>query len=207
MAPPPLCFVLMPFGRKIDAAGRTIDFDAVYHEMIAPAVERGRARADARGRGKGRRHHPQADVRAADALRLRGGRHHRRQSQRVLRARHPPAMRPRTTVILFAEGTTLPFDIALLRGISIPNRRNGRADRAEIVRQPVLVTPARRRRGQNPHDDSPLFQLLDYMPRFEVDHVKTDVFRERFDYSKRYKAAARRRARAGRRGGARAVAG
>jgi hypothetical protein len=35
--PPPLCFVLMPFGRKADATGRTTDFDAVYQQIIAPA--------------------------------------------------------------------------------------------------------------------------------------------------------------------------
>ena len=34
----PLCFVLMPFGRKPDAAGRTVDFDRVYQELIAPAI-------------------------------------------------------------------------------------------------------------------------------------------------------------------------
>ena len=34
----PLCFVLMPFGRKSDAAGATIDFDAVYQQLIAPAI-------------------------------------------------------------------------------------------------------------------------------------------------------------------------
>ena len=52
--------------------------------------ERGGARSDPRRRGEDRRRHPQADVRAADALQLRGRRHHRRQSQRLLRARHPP---------------------------------------------------------------------------------------------------------------------
>ena len=52
--------------------------------------ERGRARSDPRRRGEDRRRHPQADVRAADALQLRDRRHHRRQSQRLLRARHPP---------------------------------------------------------------------------------------------------------------------
>ena len=36
MSRPPLCFVLMPFGRKPDAAGVMIDFDAVYREIIAP---------------------------------------------------------------------------------------------------------------------------------------------------------------------------
>jgi hypothetical protein len=34
----PLCFVLMPFGKKPDADGRTIDFDAVYEQFIKPAI-------------------------------------------------------------------------------------------------------------------------------------------------------------------------
>ena len=32
------CFVLMPFGRKTDEVGRTIDFDRVYNEIIRPGV-------------------------------------------------------------------------------------------------------------------------------------------------------------------------
>ena len=35
----PLCFVLMPFGSKPDAAGTIIDFDAVYKELIKPSIE------------------------------------------------------------------------------------------------------------------------------------------------------------------------
>jgi hypothetical protein len=35
----PLCFVLMPFGRKTDPAGQVIDFDEVYSKLIKPAVE------------------------------------------------------------------------------------------------------------------------------------------------------------------------
>ena len=34
----PLCFVLMPFGRKPGVGGATIDFDSVYSELIKPAV-------------------------------------------------------------------------------------------------------------------------------------------------------------------------
>lgn len=34
----PLCFVLMPFGRKQDGTGKIIDFDAVYQQIISPAV-------------------------------------------------------------------------------------------------------------------------------------------------------------------------
>ena len=35
----PLCFVLMPFGRKGDAGGREIDFDKVYEDLIKPSIE------------------------------------------------------------------------------------------------------------------------------------------------------------------------
>ena len=35
----PLCFVLMPFGKKPIPSGITVDFDSVYHELIAPAIE------------------------------------------------------------------------------------------------------------------------------------------------------------------------
>ncbi len=37
------------------------------------------------------------------------------------------------------------------------------------------------------HDDSPLFQLIDGMPRNEVDHIKTDVFRDRVTFSQDFK--------------------
>ena len=86
----PLCFVLMPFGKKPGAGGAVIDFDAVYHQLIKPAVEAAGLDAVARRRGAGRRDHPQADVRAADPVRLRGRRSHHRQRQRVLRARRAP---------------------------------------------------------------------------------------------------------------------
>jgi len=39
----PLCFVLMPFGKKMDAVGRVTNFDSVYAKIIAPAVEHGSA--------------------------------------------------------------------------------------------------------------------------------------------------------------------
>ena len=34
----PLCFVLMPFGTKPDGTGMPVDFDAVYRDLIAPAI-------------------------------------------------------------------------------------------------------------------------------------------------------------------------
>jgi hypothetical protein len=38
----------MPFGKKMDAAGRVTNFDSVYAKIIAPAVERAGAGADPR---------------------------------------------------------------------------------------------------------------------------------------------------------------
>ena len=182
----PLCFVLMPFGRKTDAAGRSTDFDAVYREIIAPAVFAvglEPIRADEERVG-GTIHKPMferlmlCDYAIADITGANPNVYYE------LGIRH--AMRPRSTVILFAEGTTLPFDIALLRGVPYRTGDNGaplepQSCAAKVTRQ---LEAAR----ANPHDDSPLFQLLDYMPRFEVDHSKTDTFRERYDYSRKYKA-------------------
>ena len=38
----PLCFVLMPFGKKPATAGSVVNFDAVYKELIVPAIEAGK---------------------------------------------------------------------------------------------------------------------------------------------------------------------
>src|SRR5258708_19722608 len=38
MAGQQLCFVLMPFGIKPDGSGGSIDFDAVYRDIIEPAI-------------------------------------------------------------------------------------------------------------------------------------------------------------------------
>src|SRR5512142_582039 len=35
----PLCFVLMPFGRKPGVGGAVIDFDEVYQAVLRPAIE------------------------------------------------------------------------------------------------------------------------------------------------------------------------
>jgi tetratricopeptide (TPR) repeat protein len=181
----PLCFVLMPFGTKTDAAGRVTNFDAVYRQVIAPAIEQAGlepVRADEEKIG-GTIHKPMferlmlchyavADITGANPNVF-----------YELGIRH--ALRPRSTVILFLEGTVIPFDIALVRGISY--RTDGKgvpvAPEGAIA---AIAAQLRTARG-NPADDSPLFQLVDDLPRFEIDHTKTDVFRQSVDYSKRYK--------------------
>ena len=103
--PAPLCFVLMPFGRKTDAAGRVTNFDSVYAKLIAPAVEAvglEPIRADEEKIG-GTIHKPMyerlmlchyavADITGANPNVF-----------YELGIRH--ALRPASTVILFVEGT------------------------------------------------------------------------------------------------------
>ena len=36
----PLCFVVMPFGKKPDSGGSIINFDSVYEKVISPAVKK-----------------------------------------------------------------------------------------------------------------------------------------------------------------------
>ncbi|MBY0541215.1 MAG: hypothetical protein K2P52_07370, partial [Campylobacterales bacterium] len=34
----PLCFILMPFGKKKDENGNIIDFDKIYNDFINPSI-------------------------------------------------------------------------------------------------------------------------------------------------------------------------
>ena len=182
----PLCFVLMPFGRKSDSNGRVTDFDAVYQRIIVPAVDAAGLeplRADEEKIG-GTIHKPMferlmlcqyalADITGANP-----------NVYYELGIRH--ALRPRSTVIVFAEGTTLPFDIALLRGI--PYRTSTTGEPLDAGPSVAAIAAQLTTVRDNPYDDSPLFQLIEGMPHHEVDHSKTDVFRDRVQYSARYKA-------------------
>ncbi|HEX2447707.1 MAG TPA: TRAFs-binding domain-containing protein [Methyloceanibacter sp.] len=181
----PLCFVLMPFGKKMDAAGRVTNFDSVYAKVIAPAVERAGLepiRADEEKIG-GTIHKPMferlmlchyavADITGANPNVF-----------YELGIRH--AMRPRSTVIVFGEGTVLPFDIALVRGIAYKTDGAGEPVDAETTLG-AIAGQLQAARG-NPHDDSPIFQLVEGVPCWDIDHAKTDLFRAAADYSRRYK--------------------
>jgi tetratricopeptide (TPR) repeat protein len=186
-APPAqLCFVLMPFGRKTDAAGRLTNFDSVYQKLIAPAVEEAGLepiRADEEKIG-GTIHKPMferlmlchyavADITGANPNVF-----------YELGIRH--ALRPASTVVLFVEGTVIPFDIALVRGI--PYRTDAAGEPVDLPVPMAAIKQHLRAARESPHSDSPLFQLIDDLPHAQIDHAKTDVFRQQVDYSKKYKA-------------------
>ena len=193
-APRPYCFVLMPFGIKKDPVGHDIDFDAVYAALIRPAIEAAGmepVRADEERMG-GIIHKPMyerlilsefavADLTTANANVF-----------YELGIRH--ALRPHSTVMLFAEDSRLPFDIAQLRGLPYRLTAEGRPDAPEtardrlaaLLREAQQALPAAHElriplRATGPID-SPLFQLLDGYP--DIDHERTDAFRRDVTYGK-----------------------
>jgi tetratricopeptide (TPR) repeat protein len=187
----PLCFVLMPFGKKPTASGATVDFDAVYSELIAPAI-RGAAmepiRADEEMTG-GVIHKPMferlilcefavADLTTANANVF-----------YELGVRH--AIRPWSTVLIYAEGTgQLPFDVAPLRAIPYRLAPNGAPESGAASRQAIVE---RLNAAREAATDSPVFELVEGFP--DVQRLKTDVFRDRVRYSEEAKkqlAAARK---------------
>ncbi len=194
----PLCFVLMPFGKKPDAGGSVVDFDAVYRELIAPAIEEAGLeplRADEEMTG-GIIHKPMferlilceyavADLTTANANVF-----------YELGVRH--AVRPFSTVPLFAAGgSRLPFDVAPLR--AMPYRLTPEGKPAEVEADKKALVERLEAAEQEAATDSPVYQLVEGFP--DVDHAKTNVFRDQV----RYAAETKQRLAAARKQGAEAV--
>ena len=173
----------MPFGKKSNLSGSVIDFDSVYKELIAPSIaEAGLEplRADEELAG-GIIHKPMyerlilceyavADLTTANANVF-----------YELGIRH--AVRPSSTLLLFAEGGgQLPFDVAPLR--AVPYRLSAEGKPADIAKtKEVLVQLLNEAKKEK--TDSPLYQLVNDYP--DIDHTKTDVFREQVEYSSEMK--------------------
>ena len=175
----PLCFVLMPFGVKPSGAGGSIDFDAVYKEIMGPAIEMAgldALRADEEQTG-GIIHKPMyerlilcefavADLTTANANVF-----------YELGLRH--AVRRQSTVMMFAEGGRLPFDVNGLRALPYKLTPAGTPTAVdEAVSNLAGLLSAAKKHADT---DSPLYQLLQDYPDIQRD--KTDVFRDRVRYS------------------------
>jgi hypothetical protein len=179
----PLCFVLMPFGRKPDAAGRTVDFDRVYPELIAPAIAQADMeplRADEEMTGA-IIHKPMferlilCDYAVADLTTANANVFYE------LGLRH--AVRKWSTVLIFAEGgSQLPFDVAPLRALPYKLTPAGTPDAVDVARRALAD---RLKGARKANADSPVFQLVDGFP--DIQRLKTDVFRERVRYSQQIK--------------------
>ncbi|HVR97003.1 MAG TPA: TRAFs-binding domain-containing protein [Thermoanaerobaculia bacterium] len=194
--PNDLCFVLMPFGKKPDVSGKIIDFDAVYRDLIAPAIRDAGLdpiRADEEMTG-GIIHKPMferlifckfavADLTTANANVF-----------YELGVRH--SVRPWSTILTFAQGGgQLPFDVAPLRAMPYKLTPEGTPDDLKTTKEAVAkrLVEARELARKEPAKDSPIYQLVEDYP--DIDHTKTDVFRDRVQYSEEQKkklAAARK---------------
>ena len=155
----PLCFVLMPFGTKTDSNGLVIDFDAVYQQLIAPAIRDAGLeplRADEEMTG-GIIHKPMferlvlCEYAVADLTTANPNVFYE------LGVRH--AVRPWSTVLIFAGGTRLPFDVAPLRGLCYSIDAAGKLTDVERIGA-ALVARLNVAKQRADHD-SPMFQLLD----------------------------------------------
>ena len=185
----PLCFVLMPFGKKPDASNAIIDFDAVYKDAIAPAiVEAGLEplRADEEMAG-GIIHKPMferlilCEYAVADLTTANPNVFYE------LGVRH--AVRPWSTILLFAEGGRLPFDVAPLRAMPYKIGPDGKPSNIPEMKSTLIdllkAAQAAAVRDAKDVKDSPVYQLIENFP--EIDHTKTDVFRDRVRYSNELK--------------------
>jgi len=181
----PLCFVLMPFGVKTDPSGIKINFDAVYDDMIQPAIE-----------------HAGLEPIRADEEKA-GGMIHKAMFERLilceyavadlttananvfyeLGVRH--AVRPNKTVLIFNEKMQLPFDLNMLRALPYKLDNNGRltdkdTDLANLKMKLEQIKA-------ETYNDSPLFQLFNEFKQQTLAHEATDIFREQVLYSQQAK--------------------
>ena len=115
----PLCLIIMPFDKRKDATGRVVDFETVYHRLVAPAVEAAGlqpVRADEERTGcvmqrlalerLKRCEYALADLTTADAKVF-----------YELGVRQ--AVHPNETVLIYAAGSAqLPFDVQLLQAVA-----------------------------------------------------------------------------------------
>jgi tetratricopeptide (TPR) repeat protein len=172
----PLCFVLMPFGVKSEPGGRVIDFDAVYADVIRPAIEGAGMeplRADEKQMG-GIIHKPMfeclllcpyavADLTSANA-----------NVAYELGIRH--AARPSSTVAVAAVPMTLPFDLGPNRTIGYELDSSGRPAGVETTVDRLRAALDAARCGDTA---SPVFQLLPNLRARQLDHEQTEAFQER----------------------------
>ncbi len=176
----PLCFVVMPFGVKPDGRGGTIDFDAVYERLIAPAIAQAKLqplRGDEEHIG-GMVHKPMferlilSDYAVADLTTANANVFYE------LGVRH--AVRPHTTVLVAADLGRTPFDLApdRVRPYTLDASGSPTAPPEELQRLVTALDLAR-----EPSTDSPVFSLVDDLPTPEIDRAKTDVFRDQAAYS------------------------
>ena len=178
----PICFVLVPSGVKPDGHGGSVNFDAVYGELIAPAVQDAGLQPLRADPGRvGSPHKPMferlilADYAVADLTTADSNVFYE------LGVRY--AVRPGSTVLMSADVSRVAFALApdpvrpyALDGSGQPADAAG--ERARLI---DALRDARRTTG------GPVFRLLDERSAPRIQRLKTDMFRDEAAYATRTK--------------------
>ena len=182
----PLCFVIMPFGKKKDADGNEVNFDVVYNSLIKPAIEAAEMepiRADEET-VNGIIHKPMyerlilCDYAVADLTTANANVFYE------LGVRH--AVKPCTTITIFAGNTKLPFDVNFLRCMPYDYDKEKQLTNVEqnVAGLKKQLINAKKQKVT----DSPVYQLVDGIAfQNSVAHEKTDIFRDKVKYNNELK--------------------
>lgn len=182
----PLCFVVMPFGKKKDSDGNEIDFNNVYQSLLKPAIaaaEMEPIRADEET-VNGIIHKPMyerlilCDYAVADLTTANANVFYE------LGIRH--AVKPFTTITLFASNSKLPFDLNFLRCLQYGyDKEKGLTDTENDI---AALTAQLVKAKDEQTTDSPVYQLVDGIHfQNSVAHEKTDIFRDQVHYDEELK--------------------
>ena len=176
----PLLFVAMPFGRKPDPTGQyDVDFDDLYGRVIKVAAEQAGV-----------------DVLRADEETY-GGFIHAAMYERLLLAeivladltmanpnvyyelgiRH--AARPRSTILLYALASRLPFDLSPLRAVAYDLKDGRLLDDHIDTLTATLRQRIEQAKSDSDHTDSPLFLLLPGLRPPSLEPDAAESFRDR----------------------------
>ena len=85
-------------------------------------------------------------------------------------------------MLIIAEGSRLPFDLQLLRTIPYKLGADGVPDPATAAATSAAIATFLKA-ARDDAKDSPIFQLIDGLPIPNLEHLKTDVFRDQVEYS------------------------
>ncbi|HMK24993.1 MAG TPA: TRAFs-binding domain-containing protein [Chitinophagaceae bacterium] len=183
----PLCFIIMPFGKKKDADGNEIDFDEIYELLIHPAIdvaEMDPVRADEET-VNGIIHKPMyerlilCDYAVADLTTANANVFYE------LGIRH--AVKPYTTITIFASGSKLPFDLNAVR--CLPYDYDKEKHLTNIKKNITALATQLKNAKKQKATDSPVYQLVDGISfQNSVAHEKTDIFRDKVEYDNKMKA-------------------
>ena len=181
-----ICFVDMPFGKKVDPkSGVEIDFDQIFERGIKPAIQKmglNPVRGDREKTG-GIIHTAMfarlllAEFVVADMTTANPNVFYE------LGIRH--AAKPYTTIPLFATLGAPPFDVNMVRAIPYELADGVLTEEAAAKLVDEISNRIHRALHGPVGKDSPLSDLFPEFPGIDMSHELTDVFRDRIEYSAR----------------------